>query len=82
MTGTVAQQKPCTTFALLPDRDVCSFEVLIDEQLATLTGGELPAEEATRRKVHFTAFDGTEPLFEDGQIKPGLASSLGSLSTA
>jgi len=42
MTGTVAQQKPCTTFALLPDRDVCSFEVLIDEQLATLTGGELP----------------------------------------
>jgi hypothetical protein len=26
--------------------------------------------------------DGTEPLFEDGRIEPGLASSLGSLSTA
>jgi hypothetical protein len=26
--------------------------------------------------------DGTEPLFEDGRIEPGLAASLGSLSTA
>jgi hypothetical protein len=26
--------------------------------------------------------DGTEPLVEDGRIEPGLAASLGSLSTA